>query len=80
MHPSLRARAEQRFGLFTTAEALLVGYGKSEIRDLCSTGRWVRLRRGVLVGTQDLADGEARGRRFAMDCLAVQLGLDRPTA
>ena len=80
MHPVLTARAEQRFGLFTTAEALLVGYRKSEIRNLCSTGRWVRLRRGILVTAQDLADGEARGRRFAMECLAVQLSLDRPTA
>jgi hypothetical protein len=80
VHPVLRARAEQRFGLFTTAEALLAGYRKSEIRDLCSTGRWVRLRRGILVTAQDLADGEARGRRFALECLAVQLSVDRRTA
>jgi hypothetical protein len=80
VHPVLRARAEQQFGLFTTAEAHLAGYGSSEIRSLCSTGRWVRLRRGVLATAEDLADGAAKGRRFAMECLAVQLSLDRPTA
>jgi hypothetical protein len=80
MHPVLRARAESRLGLFTTAEARLAGYGHGEIRSLCATGRWVRLRRGVLVTAQDLASGEERGRRYPMDCLAVLLSLDRPTA
>ena len=80
MHPALRARAERRFGLFTTAEALLAGYGPSEIRSLCATGRWVRLRRGILISAPDLAVGEERGRRYAMDCLAVLLGLGRRTA
>jgi len=80
VHPVLRARAEKRFGLFTTAEALLVGYAPSEIRSLCAGGRWVRLRRGVLVGASDLAAGEEGGRRYAMDCLAVLLSLDRSTA
>jgi hypothetical protein len=76
----LRARAEKRFGLFTTAEALLVGYAPGEIKSLCSTGRWVRLRRGILVTASDLAAAEEQGRRHAMDCLAVLLSLDRRTA
>ena len=80
MHPVLRSQAEARFGLFTTAEARRAGCGSSELRDLCTAGRWVRLRRGVLVTAEDLAAGEERGRRFHMDCLAVLLSLDRPTA
>ena len=80
MHPVLRARAEARFGLFTTAEAILAGYRPSEIRDLCTSGRWVRLRRGVLVTAPDLAAGEEEGRRHRIDCLGVLLSLGRPTA
>jgi hypothetical protein len=80
MHPVLRSRAEARFGLFTTAEAKLAGYGASEIRSLCAAGRWVRLRRGILVTAQDLAAGEEQGGRYSMDCLAVLLSLDRQTA
>jgi hypothetical protein len=80
VHPALRTRADARYGLFTTAEARIAGYGSGEIRSLCATGRWMRLRRGVLVTSEDLTDGVARGRRFAMDCLAVQLSLDRSTA
>ena len=80
MHPVLRFQAEARFGLFTTAEARRAGYGPSELRSLCTSGQWVRLRRGILVTAEDLAAGEELGRRFSMDCLAVQLGLDRPTA
>jgi hypothetical protein len=80
MHPVLRSRAEARFGLFTTAEARLTGYGPAEIRSLCLTGQWVRLRRGILVTAADLAAGEEQGRRYRMDCLAVLLSLDRQTA
>ena len=80
MHPLLRFRAEARFGLFTTAEAILAGYRPSEIRSLCASGRWVRLRRGVLVTAADLAVGEEQGRRHRIDCLAILLGLGRPTA
>lgn len=80
MHPALRARAERRFGLFTTAEAIAAGYGHSEIRSLCTTGHWVRLRRGVLISAPDLAAGEQRGNRHDLDCLAVLMSLGRPTA
>jgi hypothetical protein len=80
MHPVLRSTAEARFGLFTTAEAKRAGYGPSEIRTLCASGRWVRLRRGILMTAEDLAAGEEQGRRHRIDCLAVLLSLDRPAA
>lgn len=80
MHPMLRSAAEARSGLFTTAEAKRAGYGPSEIRALCSSGRWVRLRRGVLMTAEDLAAGEEQGRRHRIDCLAVLVSLDRPAA
>jgi len=80
MHPALRARAERRFGLFTTAEAIAAGYGPSEIRGLCATGRWARLRRGVLISAADLAAVERQGSRHAVNCLAVLMSLGRSTA
>ncbi len=80
MHPTLRSRADGRFGLFTAGEAKGVGYGTGEIRSLCATERWVRLRRGILVTAEDLAAGVQRGHRHRMDCLAVLLSLDRSTA
>jgi predicted transcriptional regulator of viral defense system len=80
VHPALRARAERRFGLFTTAEARLAGYEASEIRSLCGTGRWIRLRRGVLIVASDLAAVEQQGRRHDAECLAVLLSLGRRTA
>jgi hypothetical protein len=80
MHPVLRARADPRSGLFTSAEARLTGYRPAEIRSNCATGRWVRLRRGVLVTAEDLAAAEERGHRHRVDCLAVLLSLGRETA
>lgn len=80
MHPVLRAAAEPRYGVFTTAEARTASYGVSEIRNLISSGRWTRLRRGVLIGTPDLRRADAAGLRFRVDCLAVLLTLDRPGA
>ena len=80
MHPALRAAAERHLGLFSTAEALRIGYGASEIRALCRSGDWTRLRRGVLCTSADVAEAEASGRRHDLDCLALLLSLDRPTA
>jgi hypothetical protein len=80
VHPTLRARAETRLGVFTTAEALRAGYGHGEIRALCRSGSWVRLRRGVLVSAADLATSDRTGRHFDVECLAVLAGLTRPTA
>jgi Transcriptional regulator, AbiEi antitoxin len=80
VQPTLRARAEARLGLFSTAEALAAGYDAGEIRALCRRGLWVRLRRGVLTTAESLAAQQAAGRRFDVDCLAVLLSVDRPSA
>jgi hypothetical protein len=80
MHPTLRAAAERRLGLFTTADAIRAGYGTSEIRALCRSGSWIRLRRGVLIAAATLAEAETSGRRHDVDCLAVLLSVDRPSA
>ena len=79
MHPTLRARADRRLGLFTAADARLAGYAHPEIRRLRSSGRWVTLRRGVYTTAEDLAVHEGRGHRHAVDCLAVLLTLGRTT-
>jgi hypothetical protein len=47
VHPLLRARAEQQLGLFTAVDARRAGYEHAEIRTLCTSGRWIRVRRGV---------------------------------
>ncbi|GAB3354168.1 type IV toxin-antitoxin system AbiEi family antitoxin domain-containing protein [Modestobacter lapidis] len=78
MHPALRHVAAHRLGVFTSAEARLAGYTHGEVRHLCSSGRWVRLRRGVFASAADLAEVEQRGVRHAIDCLGVLLTLARP--
>ncbi len=80
MHPTLRAAADRRLGLVTAVDARRACYSASEIRHLCSSGRWVRLRRGVYVPAGTLAEHEAQGRRHQVDCLAVLFALDRPSA
>jgi hypothetical protein len=80
VHPFLRAAAERRYGVFTTREALTAGYGHSQIQNLTSSGRWVRLRRGVLIAAADLELAGSFGHRHRVDCLAVLLALDRPWA
>jgi predicted transcriptional regulator of viral defense system len=80
MHPLLRACAERQLGLFTAVDARRAGYQHPEIRHLCSSGAWVRLRRGIYVTAEELAAIDQRGRRHRIDCLAVLLDLGRPTA
>ena len=80
MHPVLRAAADRRLGVFTAAEARLAGYPDSEIRTAASSGRWVRLRRGVYVTAPDLARLEDGGQRHAVDCLAALAMLGRRDA
>ena len=58
VHPILRAAAERQLGLFTAVDARRAGYRHPEIQLPCSTGRWVRLRRGVYT-----AGRTPRGRR-----------------
>jgi hypothetical protein len=80
VHPLLRAAAERQHGVFTAADARRAGYEHPEIRHLCASGRWHRLRRGVYVAAEELARAEDGGRRYQLDCLAVLLALGRPTA
>jgi hypothetical protein len=80
MHPLLRASAERQLGLFTAADARRAGYEHTEIGRLCSSGAWVRVRRGIYVTAGELADIESRGRRHQLECFAVLLDLDRPRA
>lgn len=78
VHPTLRYAASQRFGVFTTAEALAAGYGHSEIQSLTASGRWVRIRREVLIAADDLGRAREQGREHDVDCLAVLASLGRP--
>jgi predicted transcriptional regulator of viral defense system len=80
VHPILRAAAERQLGLFTVADARRAGYEHVEIRRLCSSRRWVRLRRGVYTTSERLALAAEGGRRHQVECLAVLLQLDRRTA
>lgn len=77
VHPLLRAAADRQSGLITAADAYRAGYQVEEVRRLCSSGRWRRLRRGVYVPADTLADVEAAGRRYQLDCLAVLLSTGR---
>ncbi|CCG05477.1 type IV toxin-antitoxin system AbiEi family antitoxin domain-containing protein [Blastococcus saxobsidens] len=79
MHPLLRAVAERQHGLFTAVDAHRAGYAHAEIRHLCNSGRWHRLRRGIYVGAETL-DGVDGDHRHLLDCVAVFLALDRPAA
>ena len=78
MHPVLRVAADRHWGLFTAADARRAGHGQDEIRSLCDTGRWVRLRRGVYTTAERMAQLEKRPHGVA--CLATLLFLDRPDA
>ncbi|SFF56283.1 type IV toxin-antitoxin system AbiEi family antitoxin domain-containing protein [Blastococcus tunisiensis] len=77
MHPLLRAAADRQCGLVTATDAYRAGYQVEEVRRLCSSGQWKRLRRGIYVPADTLADVEAAGRRYQLDCLAVLLSTDR---
>ncbi|TFV76725.1 hypothetical protein E4P39_07395 [Blastococcus sp. CT_GayMR19] len=80
MHPLLRSVAQRHSGVFTASDARRAGYAHPEIRQLCASGRWQRLRRGVYIAADDLARAAEQGRRHQLDCLAVLLAVDRPSA
>lgn len=75
VHPGLRSIAETRLGVFTSKEALAVGYRVEDIRAELGTRRWVRLRKGVYIAADDVPTTDAR-RRHLIDGLAVLLSLD----
>ncbi|WP_324276132.1 hypothetical protein [Blastococcus brunescens] len=74
MHPELSAVAAGRLGLFTSQEALRVGYRVEDIRVELRTRRWSRLRKGVYIGTERLVTADDRERHL-IDCVAVLLSL-----
>jgi predicted transcriptional regulator of viral defense system len=80
VHPVLRNAADRRLGVFTAAEAQAAGYRPDEVRRACSTGRWVRLRRGVYITARELAAVEQRGARHDVDVVAVLAFLGRTDA
>jgi len=80
MHPLLRAVAERQYGVFTAADARRAGYQHAEIRHLCCSGTWVRLRRGVYATAADLTAADARHGRHRVECLAVLRALRRPSS
>lgn len=80
MHPLLRAAADRQLGLFTAVDAQRAGYGHGEIRHLCSSGAWTRVRRGVYALADESAVARNSGRAHAVDCTAVLLDLSRPAA
>lgn len=75
MHPELEAVAAQRLGVFTSREALRVGYREEDIRAELGSRRWTRLRKGVYVQTAVRAAATSRGRHL-LDAVAVLLSLD----
>jgi hypothetical protein len=80
VHPLLRSTAQRQRGIFTAGDARRAGYAHPEIRQLCASGRWRRLRRGIYIAADDLARAEENGQRHQLDCLAVLLAVDRPSA
>jgi predicted transcriptional regulator of viral defense system len=74
VHPELSAVAAGRLGVFTSQEALRVGYRVEDIRAELRTRRWLRLRKGVYVGAGSLVSAGARERHL-IDCVAVLLSL-----
>ena len=75
MHPQLRAAADSRLGVFTSREALAVGYRDEDIRTELRARRWVRLRKGVYISASDLPPPGGRERHL-VDGVAVLLCLD----
>lgn len=78
MHPQLRAVADRRGGVFTTADARATGHRPDEIRHLLTRRVWRTLRRGVYVTAEELAAAERAGERHRLDCAAVLCALARP--
>ena len=75
MHPQLRAVAATRLGVFTSQEALAVGYSGEDIRAELRARRWLRLRKGVYIAADDVRGADER-QQHLLDCLAVLLSLD----
>jgi hypothetical protein len=72
--------ARRRLGIFTTEDLTLRGVTEREVRTAIRTGAWVRLRPGVFVSADDMAEVQRSGRRPGLDALAVTTVLERPSA
>lgn len=72
--------ARRRLGIFTTADLAAQRVSEKEVRTAVRSGAWVRLRTGVFVTADDLAEVDRTGRRPGLDALAVTTGLGRPSA
>ncbi len=55
MHPALSAAEREHGGVFRVAEAVACGYADDEIRGLVRSGRWVRVRHGILAERETAA-------------------------
>jgi hypothetical protein len=80
VHPLLQHAAERQRGIFTAGDARRAGYAHSEIRQLCASGHWQRLRRGIYIAADDLARAQDEGQRYQLECLAALFALDGATA
>lgn len=74
------APARHRLGIFTTTELRNQGVTVAEVRSAVRTGAWIRLRSGVFVTREDLAEVDRTQRRPGLDALAVTTALARPGA
>src|SRR5689334_22356531 len=72
--------ARRRLGIFTSSDLAAQGITEREIRTAVRSGAWVRLRTGVFVRAEDLAEIERTDRRLGLDALAVMTSLARPSA
>lgn len=74
MRPQLTQVADKQGGVFTRAQAL-VAYSRSEIETLLSSGRWIRVFRGVFREAESvhtpLADLEAARLSMAVDAVVA---------
>lgn len=79
MHPVLRAVADWQRGVFTSGQALAVGYSVEEIQVLLRRGTWSKVRRGVYIEGQQLRRLADLPRELhLLQCAALPLVLRRP--
>jgi predicted transcriptional regulator of viral defense system len=69
LHPELQAAADARLGVFTSQEALAVGYSVEDVRAELGSRRWLRLRKGVYVQAGRRGDDDCA--RHLVDCVGV---------
>ena len=54
MHPALQSLSTAQGGVFTAAQALRHGYTRDEIRARLTSGRWLKVRRGIYRGSGEV--------------------------